>query len=109
MARRIPRYILTYGLWAVSAALALWALYWLRVTLIDLAIIRLRWSPWTLRAVDRFGTVILGLLWLIVVVATEAYFRRMLNRRLWATHVVMVFAAEALVLGLAYGGHLLIT
>jgi len=109
MARRIPRYILVYGLWAVSAALALWAMYWLRVAVIDLAIIKLRWSPWTLRAVDRFGTVFFGLLWLIVVVATEAYLRRMLGRRLRATHVVMVFAAEALILILAYGGHLLIT
>jgi hypothetical protein len=101
--------ILTYSLWLASAALSLWAIMWLRiVALIDLSIFMFRKNPWTLRVVDRFGTVILGLVWLIFVVATESYFRRLLERRLSVRPVAKIFAAEALILTIAYGGHLLL-
>jgi hypothetical protein len=106
---RIVRIVLGYALWFTSAALSLWAALWLRtVVLIDLPIMALRLSRWALIAVDRFGTVILGLVWLLFVLASEADFRKLAERRRPAAFVVKVFAAEALVLGAAYAGHLLI-
>jgi hypothetical protein len=109
IARRIPLVILAYMLWLASAALSLWAVFWLRiVVLIDLPIMVLRLNRWTLVAVDKFGTVILGLVWLLFVLASEADFRKLLERPRPAAFVAKVFAVEVLVLGTAYGGHLLI-
>jgi len=109
MARRIPLVILAYVLWLASAALSLWAALWLRtVVLIDLPIMTLRLNRWAFIAVDKFGTVILGLVWLLFVLASEADFRKLPERRQPATFVAKVFAIEALVLGAAYAGHLLI-
>jgi hypothetical protein len=83
---------------------------WLRnVILIDLSLIIFRGNPWAFRAVDKFGFVILGLGWLIFVIATESYFRRLLKGRLSASSVAKVFAAEALILFIAYSGHLLLS
>jgi hypothetical protein len=137
MARRIPLVILAYMLWLASAALSLWAGLWLRtVVLIDLPIMMLRSCPkitsefeplftrekyevisiqllrlnrWALIAVDKFGTVVLGLVWLLFVLASEADFRKLPERRRPAAYVAKVFAVEAFVLGAAYAGHLLMS
>ena len=76
--------------------------------LIDLPINVLNTNRYTQRAADRFGTVLLGLAWLIFVVASESYFRRILDGRLTAKQAAIVFAIEVLLLGIAVGGHLLI-
>lgn len=108
--KRIVRIVLGYALWFTSAALSLWAALWLRtVVLIDLPIMTLRLNRWALIAVDRFGTVILGLAWLLFVLASEADFRKLSERRRPAAFVAKVFAAEALVVGAAYAGHLLMS
>jgi hypothetical protein len=108
--KRIVRIFLGYALWFASAALSLWAVFWLRiVVLIDLPIMVLRLNRWTLISVDKFGTVILGLAWLLFVLASEADFRKLAERRRPAAFVAKVFAAEALVLGAAYAGHLLMS
>lgn len=80
----------------------------LRAALIDLAF-RLRVSPWTLRAIDRFGTVILGLLWLIFVMASEGYFDDVLRHRRRGARLARIFIIELGVLGVAHGAHLLMT
>ena len=109
MGRRILLGVLAYGLWLVSAALALAAALYLRLfLLIDLPINVLNANRYTQRAADRFGTVLLGLAWLIFVVASESYFRRILDGQLTAKQVATVFAIEVLLLGIAVGGHLLI-
>lgn len=109
MVRHTLLIILTYSLWLVSAALSFWVMIWLRnVILIDLSIIIFRGNPWAFRAVDKFGIVILGLGWLIFVIATESYFRRLLEGRLSARSVAKLFGVEALILIIVYGGHLLL-
>jgi len=76
--------------------------------LIDLPIAVLRADRYTQRAADRFGTVLMGLAWLIFVVASESYFRRIIDGKLTAKQVATVFAIEVLLLIIAVGGHLLI-
>ncbi len=107
---RISRVILAYSLWLASGALSLWALMWVRVfLLVDLPMVVFRVNPWVLRAIDRFGSVGLGIVWLIFAVASESYFRRLLEWQLSIIDVAKVFLIEALILGVAYGGHLLIS
>jgi hypothetical protein len=99
--------LLGYALWLVSAAIGAYTSYWIWRALLDLGF-KLRLSPWQLRAVDRFGAVILGLVLLIFVVASESYFRRVFRRQRPTMRVARVFVAELLLLGAAYGAHLLI-
>lgn len=108
-AQSILRGVLAYGLWLVSGALTLVATLYLRILLlIDLPINVLGANRYTQRAADRFGTVLFGLAWLIFVVASESYFRRIIDGKLGAKQVAAVFAIELLLLGIAVGGHLLI-
>jgi hypothetical protein len=105
----ILRWVLAYGLWLVSGALSLVATLYLRLfLLIDLPINVLGANRYTQRAADRFGTVLFGLAWLIFAVASESYFRRIIDGELSAKQVAAVFAIELLLLGIAVGGHLLI-
>jgi hypothetical protein len=93
----------------VSAALALVAALYLRLfLLVDLPINVLRANRYTQRAADRFGIVLFGLAWLIFVVASESYFRRIIDGKLSAKQVAAVFVIEGLLLIIAVGGHLLI-
>ncbi len=105
--RTVLLVLLGYVLWLVSAAIAAYTGYWMWRALLDLGF-KLRVSPWQLRAVDRFGAVILGLMLLIFVVASESYFRRVFRRQRPTMRVARVFVAELLLLGAAYGAHLLI-
>ncbi len=95
-----------------SAALALWAMIRLRqFLLIDFPIIVLMpagLSQYGQRAVDRWGTFILGLLWLIFAVGSEAYFRKLIDGEVGTKHITAVFAVEALIVVLAMGGSLLV-
>ena len=87
--------ILTYFLWLLSATLSLGIALQLRVLLLsDLPVLVFRVDPWALGAIDKFGTVVLGLLWLIYVVATEPYFRRLLDHDLTAQAIVRLFLIE---------------
>lgn len=109
--RRIVRVALGYGLWLASAALSLWGALWLRTVLVvDVPIGLLRGSPWSLRLWNYVGSVFVGLVWLIFVIATEGYFTHRSDETL---SVVLVRAAkmlfaEVVFLGIAYGLHLLI-
>jgi hypothetical protein len=111
--RRFFRDLLAYTLWALSAALSVWALFWVRkFVLVDVPAMLLGLEGWVFQAVAKFGTVLLGLLWLIVTVASEPYFARISDqdpeRRLSVVEVLRVFVVELLVLGAAYGGHVLV-
>ena len=105
--------VLAYGLWLASAALALWAFVWLRqFLLIDLPInvlLPIGLSQYGQRAMDRFGTVILGLTWLIFVVASESYFRKLIDRQIQPRRIARLFAVEAVILILAFAGSALVT
>ncbi len=102
-ARQALLYILAYALWFASAALSLWAVLWLRILLlIDLPMSMSGINPWSLSAIDKFGTVLLGALWLIFVIVSERYFRRLPENELSLIDVVKVFAIEGVVLAVIY-------
>jgi hypothetical protein len=109
--KRIARVALGYGLWLASAALSLWGVLWLRTVLVvDVPIGLLHVSGWSLRLWNYVGSVFVGLAWLIFVIATEGYFTKRPDETL---SVVLVRAAkmlfaEVVLLGIAYGLHLLI-
>ena len=109
--KRIVRVFLGYALWLTSAALSLWAALWLRTVLVvDVPIGFLRVSYWSLRLWNYVGSVVVGLAWLVFVLATEEYFRKASEKTLLMLlkRAARVLAAEVVFLGLAYGIHLLI-
>jgi hypothetical protein len=75
--RDVLGYILAYLFWMVAAAASMLAAFELRT---GLNVIwpalgsGVRWA-WTLRAVDRFGLVFLGLIWLAYSIFCEHYYR----------------------------------
>ena len=111
--RRILLGVLYIVLWLASAALALFAMIQLRqFLLIDFPIMVLMpsgLSQYGQRAIDRFGTVILGLLWLIFAIGSESYFRRLLTGEIGARQVITVFASELLIIGFASLGSILVS
>ena len=111
MARRISLVILAYVLWLASAALSLWAGLWLRTVLVvDLPIGLFRVSAWSLRLWNFVGSAVVGIAWLIFVLATEEYFRKSAEQTLpvMLKRAARVLAIEGVFLGVVYGIHRLI-
>lgn len=109
LGRRLSETAVVYLLWALSAGLALFALLWVRVLFfVDLPLVVFMVNPWLQRAIDRFGSVILGLIWLIFAVGSETYFRHLYERPQPAASAVKVFGVELAVLIVSYSAHLLI-
>jgi hypothetical protein len=105
--RTLPLYLACYALWLGFAALAVWLILALRPVLFLLSV-RLRFNPWQIRAVDNFGFVTLGLLWLVCVLVVEHYFRQgVVKHRFWR-RAARVFTIMAVALGLCYGLQLLL-
>jgi hypothetical protein len=104
----LPLYLAAYTLWIGFSALGVWLIFALRSVLVGLAFV-FRLDPWQVRAVDNFGFVTLGLIWLIGILVLEYYLRRgVVKNRLWR-RAVRVFVALAVLLGLAYGIQLLVS
>ncbi len=72
--RDIFGYMLAYLFWLCTAAIGMLALFQTRNT-INVVWPVLGGSHWTLRAIDRFGLVFLGLLWLVYVIFVEQHYR----------------------------------
>jgi hypothetical protein len=68
------RYLLSYFLWLLCAAIGLVGVFLLRNAW-NLLWPAISSNRWLLRPIDRFGLVFLGLLWLVYVVFTEQHFR----------------------------------
>jgi hypothetical protein len=97
----VPLYLACYALWLGLSALGLWLLFELRSTLFVLAI-WLRANPWAVRAIDQFGIVMLGLLWLMGIILLEHYLRRGLEKQQLLRRAVRVGLFVAVALGLSY-------
>ena len=67
-------YILAYLGWLLTAAAGMLAIFQTR-TMINVMWPALGGTQWTLRAVDRFGLLFLGLIWLVFVIFVEQHFR----------------------------------
>jgi hypothetical protein len=104
-ARQALKIGVTYLLWLASAAVTLWLMLNLRLLLLVNLPMRVRnINPWALGAIDKFGTVFFGLVWLIWVVVSEAYFRKFIDGRIAALSIVKVFLAEGALLAIVYVG-----
>jgi hypothetical protein len=98
----VSHYIACYTLWIAFSALAFVIIDRTRVVLFDLMAISVA-DRWIVSAVDKFGFVTLGLLWLVAVLVIESYLRHGVERRRLWRRAALVLAAEGALLGLAYG------
>ena len=97
--------IFTYCLWLASAAVTLLLMLNMRLLLLVNLPLRVPGiNPWSLGAIDKFGTVLLGAVWLIWVIVSEAYFRKFIDGRIPALNIVKVFLVEGALLALVYAG-----
>jgi hypothetical protein len=97
----LPLYLACYALWLGLAVLGLWLILQIRAAMFDLAVV-FRFNPWQVRAIDQFGTVTMGLIWLVGILVLEHWLRTgMKKNRLWG-RALRVFAFEAVALGLCY-------
>ena len=95
-------YVACYALWLALSALGVWLIFAVRPVLFGLAV-QLRLNPWQVRAIDNFGTVTLGLIWLVGMLVLENYLRQgVVKNRLWG-RAGRVFLWLAVALGLCYG------
>jgi hypothetical protein len=103
----VPLYLACYAFWIALSAAGVWLMLELRSTLILLAI-WLRLNPWAPRAIDQFGTVILGLLLLMGIILLEHYLRRGLEKQQLLRRAARVGLFVAVALGLSYALRLLL-
>jgi hypothetical protein len=104
-ARRALLTFFTYCLWLASAAVTFLLMLNMRLLLLVSLPMRMRGiNPWSLGAIDKFGTVLLGAIWLIWVIVSEAYFRRLIDGRVSALNIIKVFLVEGALLALVYAG-----
>jgi hypothetical protein len=73
-ARLALEYILAYAVWLALLAIAMWLVFVWQSILVTIGL-RIGLNPWQLRAVDTWGTFLLGLAWLATCIVTEGYFR----------------------------------
>jgi len=64
----------TYVLWTIVIALGIGCLLAARGT-INVLWIFLTWNRWTLRAIDRWSLLLMGIVWLAVIIFAEEYLR----------------------------------
>lgn len=74
----IPRIVVAYAVWLVTLALSAALFMVWRSALLQLYL-RAQLDKWAFRFFDNAATVFLGLVWLIVVIATESWFRQLAN------------------------------
>jgi len=99
-ARTALSVVLAYGLWLASAALSLWLVLQMRLLLlVELPMRMLNINHWAFSAIDKFGLVILGVVWLVFVVVSEEYFRRMIDHGIRLRAVVWLFVVMGVLLG----------
>lgn len=107
--RTVPRgrtlvllYLAYFVGWLIVSGLAFWILLQLRINLLDI-FVALDLNRWAMGAVDKFGIVIIGLGWLVVVLVTEHWLRQSVMRnRLWP-RLARLIGLEVLILALSYG------
>ena len=68
------RYLLAYTCWFFSASISILTLFQIRSTF-NVVWPVLGGSRWVLRPIDRFGLVLLGLIWLVYTIFAEHHYR----------------------------------
>jgi hypothetical protein len=96
------RYIICYVAWFGVTAAGLWIMLQLRINLLDISL-AVNVNPWAMAAVDKFGILLLGLVWLVAVFAAEAYLRQGVERNQLWRRIGRVAGIAAILLGVSYG------
>src|SRR5262245_12918672 len=103
----LPLYLACYALWLGLSALCAWLIFAAPPVVFGLAV-RLHFNPWQVRAVDQFGIVIFGLLWLVGILLLEYYLRQGVEKHRLRGRAARVFLFEVVALGLCYGLELVV-
>ena len=101
--RRILPYVLCYPLWGITTALAFLNLMMARNLYLTIMGV-LSVQPWPARAIDRILFVLLGIVWLVLIIFSECYYRASVSKnRLWKSfslitgiQLLFLFAAHFL-------------
>lgn len=72
--RLVLDYLLAYASWLVLLVIAMWLVFVWQSILVTIGL-RMGLNLWQLRAVDTWGTFLLGFAWLATCIVTEGYFR----------------------------------
>jgi hypothetical protein len=72
--RDLLGYLLAYWFWILGAAISMLAVFMIR-QMVNVMWPALGGNRWVMRAIDRFGLVFLGLVWLVYAIFTEQFFR----------------------------------
>jgi len=98
----LPLYLACYALWLALVALGGVLIWEARSAMFALAV-WLHLNPWQVRAIDQFGVVTLGLVWLVAILLLEDYLRKgVIKGRLWS-RAARVIVFQALLLALCIG------
>lgn len=92
----VLRYLICYGALFLFGAFCMWILFVARELMIAVGF-RLRASPWQIRAIDTWGTFLLGLIWLIVFMVAEGYLRHAVRSDLLGRRIIRVYSLATVV------------
>lgn len=76
----IARYVACYAIWLALTALVGYVVLQTVGTLLEVSL-ALRFNPWQARAVRQLSLPILGLIWLVLMLWMESYFRTAVPKR----------------------------
>ena len=93
-------YVACYAIWLAYGALSFWTILEYRDALLSLLPVI---GPWVMGAVDKFGLLLFGLVALIWVLYLEHYLRTGVEVNRFWRRVLIVGAAQGIVLGVAVG------
>ena len=96
LGRLILDFVLCYAALFLMGAVGLWLILVVRDILIASAM-RIHVNPWQIRAIDMWGTFLLGLSWLIAFVLIESYFRNGVRLHLLWKRIARVYMIAGLV------------
>lgn len=74
LSKLAPAYIAVYAVWVAFFVAGFWLIPQVRILLLDLAGLTPA-NRWILSAIDRYATLLLGLIWLVIVLYVEHYLR----------------------------------
>lgn len=101
---QVPLYVACYVLWVAFSALGILTMFSLRDNLLSLLPIV---GPWIMGGLDKFGILLLGLVWLAYVIFLEHYLRQGIELKRFWQRVVLIAVIQAGVLAISYGLQLL--
>lgn len=97
----IAQYVLAYIFWFLFCALTFWAIWRVRVVLVE-DIFFLRVNPWQLRAIDLWSLWLMGAGWMAGIFLSEGYLRKGVTKGRLFVSAGKLFLIPLLVIALSY-------